>query len=236
MTQHVSIQRLSTQQVSGVSSKRAPGVSGPERLSRLGISIEAVTRSLRRADAAGDDWSPLDPPILHGLLRWARTTRYLREELVPAGWSFDNPRNLARTIHPSGEFAIVVATGDDQTGRPDAVAAPRHPRGYATEQAVNANNQLTFDFGLLLQAARAETGSPIGGIRTWLLLFATDEEFFHVELSLPETYDDGRITSWTERILLPPIPRERTATRPPDDPWPTVDIGGVERHADRGGR
>jgi hypothetical protein len=218
------------------STELTPGVYGPERLSRLGISTEAVARALRRADAAGEDWSPLDPPILHGLLRWARTTRYLREELVPAGWSFDNPRNLARTIHPSGEFAIVVATGDDHTGRPDAVAAPRHPRGYATEQAVNANNQLTFDFGLLLQAVRAEPTSPIGGIRTWLLLFSTDEDFFHVEFSLPETYDDGRITSWTERILLPPIPREAAAAHPPNDTWPTVDIGAVERHAGRGGR
>ena len=228
MTQHVSTQQVSAQ--------HAPAVSGPERLSRLGVSIEAITRALRRADAAGEDWSPLDPPILHGLLRWARTTRYLREELVPAGWSFDNPRNLARTINPSGEFAIVVATGDDRTGRPDAVAAPRHPRGYATALAVNANNQLTFDFGLLLQSAPADAGSPIDGIRTWLLLFTTDEDSFHVELSLPETYDDGRITSWTERILLPPIPRGSAAARSPDDHWPTVDIGTVERHADRGGR
>jgi hypothetical protein len=37
-----------------------------------------------------------------------------------------------------------------------------------------------------------------------------------VELSLPEAFEGGRITRWTERILLPAVPRE-----------PTVDTGPV---------
>jgi hypothetical protein len=75
---------------------------GAERLAELDLSVEVVAAALRRADDAADACSALDPPILQGLLRWARTTRYLREELVPLGWSYDNPRNLARTIHPPG--------------------------------------------------------------------------------------------------------------------------------------
>ena len=184
--------------------------SGPpalQRLTELGRSVEIIASALRRADSAADGCSALDPPILQGLLRWARTTRYFREQLVPVGWSYDNPRNLARTIHPSGEFAVVIATGDDQTGRPDAAAGPRHPRGYATEQAVTANTQLSFDFGSLMQVTRTGQAVGLNPLRTWLLLFASDQKHFHVELSMPEAYDDGRITAWTERILLPPIER-----------------------------
>ena len=191
------------------------GLSGMQRLAELGVSVEIIAHALRRADSAADGCTALDPPILQGLLRWARTTRYLREQLVPAGWSFDNPRNLARTIHPSGEFAVVIATGDEQTGRPDVAAGPRHPRGYATEQAVTANTQLAFDFGSLLQVTRTGQAAGLNPLRTWLLLFAADERDFHVELSMPQAYEDGRITAWTERILLPPIPRYPAAAAVP---------------------
>ncbi len=187
------------------------GLPALQRLAELDLSVEIIAATLRRADSAADGCSDLDPPILQGLLRWARATRYLREQLVPTGWSFDNPRNLARTIHPSGEFAVVIATGDDQTGRPDATAGPRHPRGYATEQAVAANSQLSFDFGSLLQVTRTGQVAGLNPLRTWLLLFTSDRDNFFVELSMPEAYEDGRITAWTERILLPAIPRRPSA-------------------------
>ena len=82
-----------------------------DRLAELGLSVDLVERVVRRADAEASFCTPLDPPIMEGLTRWGRTNRFLREELIPPGWSFDNPRNLPRTIHPSGEFAIVATTG-----------------------------------------------------------------------------------------------------------------------------
>ena len=182
-------------------------LSGPERLAALDLSMELIAQALRRADAESDTCTALDPPILEGLLRWARATRFLREALIPAGWSQDNPRNLARTIHPSGEFAIVLATGDEWTGRADYQAGPRHARGYATEQAIYANGQLTFDFGPLTHVRPSGQLPAVGDLRTWFLLFHAEQDVFRTELSLPEAFDDGRITRWTERILLPDIPR-----------------------------
>src|SRR5689334_16965739 len=79
-----------------------------ERLTQLDLTVALVEKVVRRADAEASICTPLDPPIMQGLTRWGRTTRFLREELIPAGWRFDNPRNLSRTIHPSGQFAIVV--------------------------------------------------------------------------------------------------------------------------------
>ncbi|MGH3067218.1 MAG: hypothetical protein ACRDMI_01370, partial [Streptosporangiaceae bacterium] len=87
-----------------------------DRLAELGLSIDLVERVVRQADAEASFCTPLDPPIMEGLTRWARTNRFLREELIPLGWRFDNPRNLPRTIHPGGQFAIVATTGDDVTG------------------------------------------------------------------------------------------------------------------------
>jgi hypothetical protein len=172
------------------------------RLAELGLSADLLERVVRRADAEAAFCTAFDPPIMEGLTRWARTNRFLREELVPLGWRFDNPRNLPRTIHPRGQFAIVATTGDDVTGLAGLLPAPKYAKGYATTRAVEVNEQLTLDFGDFDRSL-----PPHDHLLTWLLLFRADDDGFHVELSLPDRIDDGRITRWAERILLPVFPR-----------------------------
>jgi hypothetical protein len=180
-----------------------------DRLAEFGLSVELVERVIRRADADASMCTYLDPPIMEGLTRWARTNRYLREELIPLGWQFDNPRNLPRTIHPSREFAIVATTGDDLTGLTgtgtgltDLLPATKYAKGGATAAAVELNGQLTLDFGDF------DFGSAKTSLQTWLLLFRVDDEGFRVELSLPNAIAEGRITGWAERIILPSFPRD----------------------------
>jgi hypothetical protein len=180
---------------------------GPERLADLDLSVHTIEVALRKADAATNAGSDLDPPIMEGLNRWGLTTRYLREALVAAKWSFDNPRNLARTIHPSGDFAVVVTTGDESTGLPHRTPGPKHPKGFATELAVLGNNQLALDLGPLLPTVRQGRAMHASPPRTWFLLFHADVDSFRAEVSLPECFADGWITKWAERILLPPIRR-----------------------------
>jgi hypothetical protein len=178
------------------------------RLSELGLTVEAVERVVRRADAEASMCTSLDPPIMEGLTRWGRTNRYLREEMVPSGWRYDNPRNLPRTIHPSGEFAIVATTGDDLTGLEELLPRTKYPKGYATMQAVETNGQLTLDFGDFDLGQSSGNADDVRDMLTWLLLFHVDEDGLRVELSLPDAIVDGRITSWAERIILPPFPRQ----------------------------
>jgi hypothetical protein len=174
-----------------------------DRLAELGLSLGLIERVVRQADAEAAFCTPFDPPIMEGLIRWARTNRFLREELVPLGWGFDNPRNLPRTIHPSGQFAIVATTGDDVTGLAGLLPAPKYAKGYATVRAVGVNEQLALDFGDF------DPGDlPLRDhLLSWLLLFHTADDGFHAELSLPDRIDDGRITRRGERIILPVFPR-----------------------------
>lgn len=175
-----------------------------DRLTKLGLTVEMIERVVRRADAEASTCTELDPPIVAGLLRWGRMNRYLREELVPLGWGFDNPRNLARTIHPNGLFAIIVATGDELTGLPADLPATKHVRGEATTHAVQANHvQLAFDFGDYLFAL-----DPTQAMLTWILLFHANSDGFRAELSLPTAIVEGRIIGWAERIILPVFPRD----------------------------
>ena len=150
----------------------------------------------------------LDPPIMEGLTRWGRMNRFLREELIPAGWRFDNPRNLPRTIHPSGEFAIVATTGDELTGLAGLLPATKYLKGDATVQAIAVNEQLTLDFGDFPPGPDDIVVGGSGEMLTWFMMFHTEEEAFRVELSLPNAITDGRITSWAERIILPVFPRD----------------------------
>ena len=179
-----------------------------DRLADLGLSVEIVQRVVRRADAEASTCTRLDPPILEGLTRWGRTNRFLREELIPLGWTYDNPRNLPRTIHTSGEFAIVATTGDDLTGLLDLLPTTKYPKGYATVQAVETNEQLVLEFEDFDVGGADGQASDAGDLLTWFMLFHLDDEGFRVELSLPDAIVDGRITSWAERIILPVFPRD----------------------------
>jgi hypothetical protein len=175
------------------------------RLSELGLDVSTIERVVRRADAEASTCTALDPPIMEGLTRWAKTSRFLREELIPQGWTYDNPRNLARTIHPSGEFALVAATGDELTGLPEVVPTTRYRKGEATVRAVHANEQLAFDFGESWNSMLLDVDE--GALLTWFLLFYADEHEFRSEVSLPNHIQDGLITGWAERIILPPFRR-----------------------------
>jgi hypothetical protein len=178
-----------------------------KRLAELGLGVEMIERTVRRADADASMCTAFDPPIMEGLTRWGRTNRYLREELVQAGWRFDNPRNLPRTIHPSGEFAVVATTGDDLTGlAEDLLPTTKYSKGFATAEAVALNGQLPLDFGDFDFGAGRTADSAV--LQTWFMLFHVDDDAFRVEISLPDRITDGRITSWAERIILPPFPRE----------------------------
>jgi hypothetical protein len=191
-----------------------------DRLGQLGLSVEILERVVRRADAEASTCTALDPPIIEGLTRWGRTNRFLREELIPVGWSYDNPRNLPRTIHPGGEFAIVAATGDELTGLAELQPATKYPKGDVTSRAVHVNEQLTLDFGDFDLDAVTAQARDAGGLLTWFMLFHVDEDGFRLELSLPDAIVDGRITSWAERIILPKLPRDDdrlAALMPPSD-------------------
>jgi hypothetical protein len=188
-----------------------------DRLAELSLNPDLIERVVRRADAEASTCTHLDPPIMTGLMRWGRTTRFLREELVSSGWGYDNPRNLSRTIHPSGEFAIVCSTGDDLTALAEWLPRTKNPKGIATASAVEINEQLTLDFEDLETIDERGQAHGVGALRTWFLLFHVDEEGFHVELSLPDAIADGQITGWAERIILPIFPRDDTSAAVGED-------------------
>src|SRR2546430_13295716 len=110
-----------------------------DRLAELGLKAEMLEFAMRGADAEARTYTELDPPNMQGMARYSRTVRLLREQLVPLGWSYDNPRNLARTVSPDRRVAIIATLGDAATGVPHVPPSTRYEKGVATVEAVTPN-------------------------------------------------------------------------------------------------
>jgi hypothetical protein len=189
-----------------------------DRLAELGLKAEFFEFALRGADAEARTYTLFDPPNMAGMARYARMVRLLREQLVPLGWSYDNPRNLARTVSPDRRVAIVTALGDAATGVPHVPPSTRYEKGLATVEAVNRNFlQLTLPMDL---GDDQPVEEQVDGVVTWVLLYAVTETEIRAELSLPDSMVEGYIDTWLERIILPSvdIPAAVTAATRAADP------------------
>lgn len=198
-----------------------------DRLADFDLSYELIERALLRADAEAKLATDLEPPTAEGITRYNKTNGFLREDLVPAGWDYDNSQNFCRTIHPSRTFAIVASSGDDAAGVwiPGQSPSTKYKKGETTVRAVQANAQPAFDLGVGF--APDEPRSTPEAV--WYLLYRVADDQIFVELSFPSEIEGGRIVHWTERIILDPIDRTPNSTmnQEPDeggDEGYTVDV------------
>ena len=174
-----------------------------DRLAEMGLTPQILERAVLRAEAEAATTTAFDPPVTEGSTRYFKTVRFLREELVPNGWDYDNPKNFCRVINPERTLAIATSSGDAVTGDPEYSPTTKNPKGYATAQAVGVNGQLAFDF--------VNTGEGVSEtdddeqLATWFLLYHRTETEIRVELSLPNEMTGANVSRWDERIILPPF-------------------------------
>jgi hypothetical protein len=179
------------------------GDQAAARLAELGLTAEILEFALAGAEAESRTYTELDPPNMSGMARYARTVRLLRERLLPLGWSYDNPRNLARTLSPDQRVAIIATLGDAATGIPHVIPSTRYEKGIATIEAVGRNFvQLTLPIDL----GDEDPVEDDEGTATWVLLYNVTETEIRAELSLPDSMVEGYIDTWVERLILAPVP------------------------------
>ena len=170
-----------------------------DRLGNLDLDVDTLWRSLQFGQAYAADCTRHDPPSGKGIIAWDKVNRMLRDLLVPSGWSIENHMNYAMTVHPNGKWAVIVATGDEQTGLPTGAPQTRSSKGPATQRAISRNiNQLSF-------AQLDPTWSVRPARLTWILLYRFDAEDYSIygELSLPVSMtSDGHVNRWQTRIML----------------------------------
>jgi hypothetical protein len=173
-----------------------------DKLATLGLTVKILTDSILAGEAARDMCTANDPQTAGGYDAWARATKSLREQLTSQGWKRSDDGGLPVVVSPSGDLAVTVATGDENTGRPESSPRTKYAKGGTTILLVTRNRMQTDFFGL----NQEQVIVPDPACKTWFLLRIRNGESVQAELSLPAAIgDDGRVEEWLERIILPTI-------------------------------
>ena len=180
-----------------------PPTNSRESLEQLGLTPDMLWEVVLSGISYARQFTSHDPTSVKGIATWGRITRLLRDTLVPYGWRVENEKGYALTVHPSGNWAIVVARGNgDTTSIGDSFPTNRSPKGPMTRLAVYQNSQMHF-----LDIDPDNWRSPhSNGRRTWMLLYSWDQriEEISVELALPLLMDEvGHVVRWEKRIQIP---------------------------------
>ena len=205
---------------------------GRDRLAELGLLPGDLPAGLRFGYLARLSCNANDPPLSVGTMFWGRMTRGLREQLAPRGWrKTDTPLSVVRNADET--LDIVVCSGTNQTGVADGHPKSRFPKGRATRAAVAANAGTEGAQPELFSDEEPATRRPT----LWMLLVNVvpmdDKTLVRAELSLPyELDEEGRVSGWLERIILPPLEDtdNRRARQGDADLGPDFDVD-VQRRA-----
>lgn len=173
------------------------------RLAQLDLTPAAFIDAVNQGHLRRSYLTRNHPPIYHGIVMWGEVVAALRERLAPLGWFRREPDVYPLTANEEQCMAIVVASGDEHTGNPHDTPSTRSQKGRNTVQAVAVNINLDLFPESLPQQDETDSRES-----TWLLLHHTDgvRKEIRIELSRPADIGGGKITKWSERILLGSIP------------------------------
>lgn len=170
------------------------------RLEQLGVTEVALREAIYQGHLQRTRMTLNHPRNFPGLVMWGEVVAALRDQLRPLDWIRQDVGSFPVTVNETLNRAIAVASGDEATGNPHAHPSNRSKKGRNTVEAIEANRQMVL-FDEFLQ----EIKDDVDGNQTWILMHYTDtvKGEIRFELSLPaDIGNDGKITSWSERILL----------------------------------
>jgi hypothetical protein len=201
------------------------------RLKDLGLDESIVQQVTQRILTARNQATENHPPTAAGLFGWLEGVAAFNELLTlpPYKWHRENINNLTLTVNESNTVGIIVATGDEATGRTDMDREPctNCKKGPKTKSAVNTNLRQWTLFPDNIKAEDLIRASK--GRTTWLFLWHYDEinEVLRCELSQPVAMDKtDHVKRWSVRIICKSIsPDGPTSNVSPNmEPSPEIDI------------
>lgn len=188
------------------------------RLSELGLSASTLTTIVGEGEAGRASATELDPPSASGMLAWIHGVRAKRAKLIPLGYEYLDIEGCPVTRHPDRRIAIIYAAGNESTGLVERTPTTKYPKGEVLFNAIRENSRQMDLFACLSTAANMNTAVAVKthkemtGYTTYLLMVFPSPVDTRAELSAPASFDDrGFPASWSERIILPVVPRDPTA-------------------------
>jgi hypothetical protein len=170
---------------------------------------EVLLEANQRGYEARLEATPAHAPTAAGTFHWHAFVAAMRLTLRAQGWTFRDERNCPLVISPDKSMAIVVMTGNIETGKPYGNPTNQADKGAVLDEAVQRNVQYQlFEAAAMSQLERKKSGTQL-----WVLLYhvesgASGVKEIRTELSLPSDFQRKKIVSWAERIILQPISTE----------------------------
>ncbi|HYW99711.1 MAG TPA: hypothetical protein VE822_11410 [Candidatus Elarobacter sp.] len=204
-------------------------IDAHSRLAELGLTEDLLLQPVLRGLAEARSRTDNHPPMYRGLTPWGEATCALRESLSPLGWVRSDEENLPFTVNRDGTLAIIVATGDHNTGNKAISPCTKSAKGPQTIKAVEENERQASLFPMKIEIVDVEKLREVSGRETWMLLFYRDLETRQVqcELSRPiNINEEGQVADWAERIILGPSPFDTDTLKVPTDApqTPNIDV------------
>jgi hypothetical protein len=190
------------------------------RLGTLGLRQELLHEALRQANLYRARLTAHHPRLYRYQVMSGETVAALRDQLAPLGWEKSDDGNYELSVHGTLNIAIAVASGDSGTGHASRTPSNRSPKGRHTVHAVETNRQQDLFAELLPQKPQEERC-----IETWVLLHNVTSTEIKAELSRPsDINEDGKITAWSERIILGSLPLDCEKVQINSPKLPDIDI------------
>lgn len=164
-------------------------------------------------------------PTAAGTLHWHAFVPALRLALKVQDWIIKDHKNCPLIISADRSIAIVVMTGNSETGKEFGNPTNQADKGAVLDEAVQKNVQ----YQLFENAALNRMQKGEGGTQLWVLLYhvdaaGKDAREIRSELSLPSSFHKKKIIGWAERIILRSIPTNPSTRIAPSLPNKPIEV------------
>ena len=203
------------------------------KLKSMGLTVEDFTFAISRAIYESRRSSPLHPRTSAMTRAWEEVVAAFRESVLSGlkGWNYTFDSGLEYTINSDLGLSIIATSGNKDTGFIDGFPKTKNAKGSATENVISRNLGL---FGEDETQESEESYSPsqisIDSTQTFVFLYYFDlgAQEVRCELSKPSAMSGfnghNKISSWSERIILPAVPFSAAIETPEKEFNEEIDI------------
>lgn len=203
------------------------------KLKSMGLSVEDFTFAISRAIYESRRSSPLHPRTCAMTRAWEEVVAAFRESVLSGakGWNYTFDSGLEYTINSELGLSIIATSGNKDTGIIEGFPKTKNAKGSATENVISRNLGL-FGDDEEQECEELECSAHISvdSTQTFVFLYYFDFSAHEVrcELSKPSAMSGfnghNKISSWSERIILPAVPFSAAIETPAKEFNEEIDI------------